>query len=287
MVPKFALFALLIALYLVLQLISDQSARLDSIFFIVILCIVFPDLLSVLFLVKEVVSLLSQLMLALVPVFSSILFILHGVLAIFNFNPIVLLIVQAIIFLVDKLFIPALLMALFFDIWTCGIKQISFSKAASFIRSFLIISITFLMMLLTALITISSSLIITLSNTLTSPLKRMLEQAIPVVGSVIVQALSLMKKTQFITSSFAGASAILALVAVLAVPIGLLIAYALFYKLLAIFCEPFMPPSITELFDYISKNLFLLCGIVAIVFCSIVIIIMLILMSAYIVTRSV
>ena len=284
--PIFFVLILLFVFYVICTMLLEQTALLDNLFFFLVLFIILPDLLRIFEVVAQTVSILTSTLYSLTPVISSILFLLQGIIAIFAWNPFILIIVQLILFLTEHIFISAIVIALFLDIWTRGIPAIPLSKMAQFIRSFLLISIGVLMMVLTAVMTISGTLILTLNQSISSPLKRILEQSIPIVGSIIVQALSVMKKTQIVSSSAVGAGAILTFVAVMGTPLFFLLIKAILYRILSVISEPLMPSSITNLIEDISKNLLVLCGVVAIVLCSLIVIIIIILSLSYFVIGS-
>ena len=284
--PIFFILILLFVFYVICTIMLEQTALLDNLFFFLVLFIILPDLLRIFEVVAQTVSTLTSTLYSFIPVISSILFLLQGIIAIFAWNPFILIIVQLILFLTEHIFISAIVIALFLDIWTRGIPAIPLSKMAQFIRSFLLISIGVLMMVLTAVMTISGTLILTLNQSISSPLKRILEQSIPIVGSIIVQALSVMKKTQMVSSSAVGAGAILAFVAVMGTPLFFLLIKAILYRILSVISEPLMPSSITNLIEDISKNLLVLCGVVAIVLCSLIVIIIIVLSLSYFVIGS-
>lgn len=280
-IPIFLTLILLFIFYIICTMLIENMIVLENLFFFLVLFIILPDLLRIFEIVAQTVSILTTTLYSFIPVISSILFLLQGIVAIFAWNPFILIIVQLTLFITETIFIPALVIALFLDIWTRGIPSIPFSKMAQFIRSFLLISVGVLMMILTAVMTISGTLILTLNQSIASPLKRILEQSIPIVGSIIVQALSLMKKTQIVSSSAVGAGAILTFVAVMGTPLFFLLIKALLYRVLSVISEPLMPSSITNLIEDISKNLLVLCGVVAIVLCSLIVIIIIILSLSY------
>lgn len=280
-IPIFLTLILLFIFYIICTMLIENMIVLENLFFFLVLFIILPDLLRIFEIVAQTVSILTTTLYSFIPVISSILFLLQGIVAIFAWNPFILIIVQLTLFITETIFIPALVIALFLDIWTRGIPSIPFSKMAQFIRSFLLISVGVLMMILTAVMTISGTLILTLNQSIASPLKRVLEQSIPIVGSIIVQALSLMKKTQIVSSSAVGAGAILTFVAVMGTPLFFLLIKALLYRVLSVISEPLMPSSITNLIEDISKNLLVLCGVVAIVLCSLIVIIIIILSLSY------
>ena len=284
--PIFFILILLFVFYVICTMVLEQTALLENLFFFLVLFIILPDLLRIFEVVAQIVSTLTSTLYSFIPVISSILFLLQGIIAIFAWNPFILIIVQLILFLTEHIFISAIVIALFLDIWTRGIPAIPLSKMAQFIRSFLLISIGVLMMVLTAVMTISGTLILTLNQSISSPLKRILEQSIPIVGSIIVQALSVMKKTQMVSSSAVGAGAILAFVAVMGTPLFFLLIKAILYRILSVISEPLMPSSITNLIEDISKNLLVLCGVVAIVLCSLIVIIIIVLSLSYFVIGS-
>ena len=284
--PIFFTLILLFIFYIICTMMLENTVVLENLFFFLVLIIILPDLLRIFHVVAQTVSALTTTLYSFVPVISSILFLLQGIIAIFAWNPFILIIVQLTLFLTENIFIPAIIIALFLDIWTRGIPSIPFSKMAQFIRSFLLISVGVLMMVLTAVMTISGTLILTLNQSISSPLKRILEQSIPIVGSIIVQALSMMKKTQIVSSSAVGAGAILTFVAVMGTPLFFLLIKAILYRILSVISEPLMPSSITNLIEDISKNLLVLCGVVAIVLCSLIVIIIIVLSLSYFVIGS-
>ena len=284
--PIFLTLILLFIFYIICTMMLENTTVLESLFFFLVLIIILPDLLRIFHIVAQTVSALTTTLYSFVPVISSILFLLQGIIAIFAWNPFVLIIVQLVLYLTENIFIPAIVITLFLDIWTRGIPSIPFSKMAQFIRSFLLISIGVLMMVLTAVMTISGTLILTLNQSISSPLKRILEQSIPIVGSIIVQALSVMKKTQIVSSSAVGAGAILTFVAVMGTPLFFLLIKAILYRILSVISEPLMPSSITNLIEDISKNLLVLCGVVAIVLCSLIVIIIIVLSLSYFIIGS-
>ena len=131
------------------------------------------------------------------------------------------------------------------------------------------------MLILTSVMTVSGTLLFTLNDAVTSPIKRVLEQSIPLVGSMLVQAVGAIKKAQIVAGGAIGATAIITFVTALSIPLLFLVIRALSFKLLSIISEPLMPARISGFFEDISKTLFVICGIVALVFVSVVIIVIL------------
>ncbi len=287
MLPFFFFVVSLMILYVVLQMLLPDNRYLDELIFYACLLVVIPELIVVFEAVVEVVKVLTSMLFAFIPIIGSILLILEGPLSFIAWNPIVLAIIQFLLFVTDKLFLPLLLIAILLDVWSRGMQELPLTKMAQLIRSFLIISTGTAMLVLTGVLTTAGALVITLNDTINTPIKKTLEQAIPIVGSVLVQAISIVKKTQVITSSFIGAAAIIAFITTLSVPILYILLKALTYRVLSSISEPLMPTRVTLLFEDLSKSLFVLCGIATIIFiCVVVVIVLFFAMSFFLVGRS-
>ena len=269
--PLLSIVVLVIIFYLLIQLIFNKNKWLDELLFYLLLVLCIPELFSIFESAKKLIEILNSVLVAAVPIITSILLLLQGPFTLLSWNPVTLIIVQVIIFLCKTLLIPALFLSIMLDIWSRGMPEMTFSKAAQFIRSFLIISASATMLILTGIMTISSGFVLFINNTITSPIKKTIEQSIPIVGSILVQAMSMIKRTQVISSSVIGATSIITFISVLALPLVLIILKALQFKLLSVISEPFLPSRVTEFFDDLSRSLFILCAVVAIVFCSVVV----------------
>lgn len=269
--PLLTIIVLIIIFYLLLQLFLTTNKWLDELLFYLLLVLCIPELFTIFDAAKKLIEILNNILLAFIPIITSILVLLQGPFTLLNWNPVTLLIIQIIIFICNKLLIPALFLSIMLDLWSRGMPEMPLSRAAQFIRSFLIISASITMLILTGIMTISSGVVLFVNNSITSPIKKAIEQSVPIVGSILVQAMSMIKRTQVISSSVLGAAAIISFISVLAMPLVLIILKALQFKLLSVISEPFLPSRITGLFDDLSKSLFILCAVVAIVFSSVVI----------------
>lgn len=287
MLPFFFFVVSLMILYVVLQMLLPDNRYLDELIFYACLLVVIPELIVVFEAVVEVVKLLTSMLFSFIPIIGSILLILEGPLGFIAWNPIVLAIIQFLLFVTDKLFLPLLLIAILLDVWSRGMQELPLTKMAQLIRSFLIISTGTAMLVLTGVLTTAGALVITLNDTINAPIKKTLEQAIPIVGSVLVQAISIVKKTQVISSSLIGAAAIITFITTLSVPILYILLKALTYRVLSSISEPLMPTRVTLLFEDLSKSLFVLCGIATIIFiCVVVVIVLFFSMSFLLAGRS-
>ena len=268
-------------------MLLPDNRYLDELIFYACLLVVIPELIVVFEAVVEVVKLLTSMLFSFIPIIGSILLILEGPLGFIAWNPIVLAIIQFLLFVTDKLFLPLLLIAILLDVWSRGMQELPLTKMAQLIRSFLIISTGTAMLVLTGVLTTAGALVITLNDTINAPIKKTLEQAIPIVGSVLVQAISIVKKTQVISSSLIGAAAIITFITTLSVPILYILLKALTYRVLSSISEPLMPTRVTLLFEDLSKSLFVLCGIATIIFiCVVVVIVLFFSMSFLLAGRS-
>lgn len=273
--PFFFQMVIAMIFFVCMQLFINNRALIEELFLYVCILLVIPEVTSIFKIVQEVSTILTSMLMAFAPIVGSILLVLQGPVSALAWNPIVLAIIQFIVWISEQLLIPCLCLALFLDTWSRVMVEMPLTKLASSIRGFLLITIGVSMLVLTSVMTIGGGLIFSLNDSVTAPIKKTLEQSIPFIGSVIVQAISVIKKTQVVSSGVIGATAIISFVSALSLPLILLLFKAFLFKLLSIISEPLLPGRISGLFDDISKNLFVLCGVVAILFVSVVMIILL------------
>ena len=112
--PIFFTLILLFIFYIICTMMLENTVVLENLFFFLVLIIILPDLLRIFHVVAQTVSALTTTLYSFVPVISSILFLLQGIIAIFAWNPFILIIVQLTLFLTENIFIPAIIIALFF-----------------------------------------------------------------------------------------------------------------------------------------------------------------------------
>ncbi len=93
------------------------------------------------------------------------------------------------------------------------------------------------------------------------PVKKLIEENIPVVGSFIVDSFSMFQHMTQFTSSLTSISAFIAVITVSFIPTVQLVVSAYSLKMLAAILEPIAFDDICRLLDQVSKSLFTLCAV--------------------------
>ena len=209
----------------------------------------------------ELIEVLQNFFLAILPIMTFMLLTIQTVFTAVAWNPIILLFVQVILFVSTKVLIPALVLALVFDVCTRIYPAISFTKAAELIRSSILSIMIASVVALTSILTFSGLAFIQLNDALKSPIKKLIEQNIPLIGSLIVEGLSFFQKTQSTVSTFLGLSFLTIIWGAAFYPAIVLLLHALLFKLIGAIIEPFTNMRISGLFDDVGKTLFVLCAV--------------------------
>ena len=209
------------------------------------------------------------------PIITTLLLAVQTIFAAVAWNPIIVFVVQALLFLSTKIFIPTLILALFLDVCTKIYPAISFSKAAELMRSSVLSIILASVLMLTSILSFSGVAFFRLNDAVKSPIKKLIEQNIPLVGGLIVEGLSFFQKTQTTVSTFVGLGFLSIVFSSAFYPAIVLLLHALLFKVLGAMVEPFTNNRLSSLFDDVGKTLLVLCAVALLLGFSIVFIVLL------------
>ncbi|MFF5995430.1 stage III sporulation protein AE [Lysinibacillus sp. KU-BSD001] len=259
------LLATLLLLFLLLLLIEGVSSHsrqlLSTVFLFLVLIIVAQQLFDAFVLMKEIAAIFSAFFLAFIPLVSTVLVIMQSLISLVAWSPAIIFVLQLLVYCCDKLLIPSLFMALIFDICTRLYPQVSFSKIAELIRKTIFSIIAASIVLLSSFLTFSSVAFFSIQETFATPLKKVIEQNVPIIGSLLVEGMSLLKKFQSTATTVTGFTTITALLILSFYPAATLLIKAFTFKLAGAIAEPFVNNRISNLLDDIGKTLFMLCAI--------------------------
>ncbi|MEO4052431.1 stage III sporulation protein AE [Solibacillus sp. CAU 1738] len=216
-------------------------------------------------LMKQLAEVFSAFFLALIPVLTSVMIVLQSVLAFVAWSPIVLFLMQLLMHLSSNVLIPALFTSLVFDFCTRFLPNISFKKLADLIRMMSMAMIAASSLAISMVLTFSGVAFFTVDAVVSSPLKKMVEQTIPFVGSIVVQGFSLFQKFQGTATTITGFTTITAFWAAAFYPAGTLLVYAFSCKFLGAITEPFTSGNVSGFIDDIGNTLFVLCAVAIII----------------------
>ena len=253
---------LLFLMILIIEGMSKQSRQfLSTLFIFLILIIVGQQVFDAFVLMKELASIFSAFFLAFIPLVSTILAIMQSLISLVAWSPAVIFVLQLLIYCCDKLLIPSLFTALIFDICSRLYPQVTFLKVAELIRKTVFSIIAASILLLSSILTFSSVAFFSIQDTLANPLKKVIEQNVPIIGSLLVEGMSLLKKFQSTATTITGFTTITALLILSFYPAVTLLIKAFTFKLAGAIAEPFVNGRISSVLDDIGNTLFMLCAI--------------------------
>lgn len=270
------LASLYISVLLVLQaLLPYEHKLLEQLFVILFIVTFFKQVVEAFVIMNELTEVMQAFFITLMPLLSAVLIAVQAIFSFLAWNPVVLFIVQLLMFVTTKVFIPALLTALILDGCTRILPAISFTKAAEFIRATVLSLILASVLGLSTILTFSGIAFYQVSDVIKSPIKKLIEQNIPLIGGLIVQGFSLFTKYQGVATTFVGFSFLSTVWAAAFYPAGTLLIHALTFKMLGALAEPFTNGRISGLFDDVAKTLFVLCAVAFLLGFTIVLIVLL------------
>ena len=253
---------LLFLMILIIEGMSKQSRQfLSTLFIFLILIIVGQQVFDAFVLMKELASIFSAFFLAFIPLVSTVLAIMQSLISLVAWSPAVIFVLQLLVYCCDKLLIPSLFTALIFDICSRLYPQVTFLKVAELIRKTVFSIIAASILLLSSILTFSSVAFFSIQDTLANPLKKVIEQNVPIIGSLLVEGMSLLKKFQSTATTVTGFTTITALLILSFYPAVTLLIKAFTFKLAGAIAEPFVNGRISSVLDDIGNTLFMLCAI--------------------------
>lgn len=265
-----------IGLYLLLQaLLPDEQALLEQIFIVLFIVTMARQVLDAFVVMQQIIGLFQHFFLLLLPLLTMMLYAVQAVFLLIAWHPILLVFIQFLLFVAEQAILPMLVTTVVLDCCTRLLPAVSFAKASDFLRQVVLSVMVVSVLTLTAALTFSGAAFFQLNDTVKSPIKKLIEQNIPLIGNLIVEGLSLFQKSQSAVVSLAGVAFLTAAWAVAFYPAVALLLHALTFKLLGALTEPLTNGRISGLFDDIGKTLFVLCAVALLLGFIIVFIVML------------
>ncbi|MET3574791.1 hypothetical protein ACFFIY_10760 [Bhargavaea ullalensis] len=208
---------------------------------------------------------MTGLFLGVYPLLTAGMATAGGALTLAGWNPAVFLFVQGAVVLGGKWLIPLLTASFLFDYLSRLVPDVPFTRMAEMIRVTIIGAVSVIAACYTLFITSTGIMAWAGSGAAGEPLKVLLRQNIPIVGSFVTDALGVFGKYSAGTAAIAGGWLIGTILVVCLIPAAQVLLTAFFYKWLAALSEPFANEELSGLFDDLGKTMFVLCGITFIV----------------------
>ncbi|WP_346234467.1 stage III sporulation protein AE [Lysinibacillus telephonicus] len=249
-------------IFLIIEAFVPQFKKwIDTLFVVVLVLTLGQTVMEAFSTMGQLVNIASDFFLAVTPILTSILVVLNSVFSFIAWSPIILFIFEMLMLLCKKILIPAVTVALILDFCTRFIQDISFSKASDLIRGTVMTLITASLLAMVTVLSFTGVAFFTIDQAIASPVKKVIEQTIPIVGSLIVEGFSIFHKYQSTATTIAGFSAMTAFWIAAFYPAGKLLIHALTFKFLAAVVEPFTGGTVSSLLDDVGKSLLLLCAV--------------------------
>ncbi|RHW38477.1 stage III sporulation protein AE [Lysinibacillus yapensis] len=233
----------------------------DALFIIILVLTLGQTVMEAFELMGNLVNIASDFFLAITPILTSLLVVLNAVFSFIAWSPVILFIFEMLIILCKKILIPAITVALILDFCTRFIQDISFSKAADLIRGSVMALITASLIAMVTVLSFTGVAFFTIDQAIASPVKKVIEQTVPIVGHLIVEGFTIFHKYQSTATTVIGFSTMTAFWGASFYPAGRLLIHALTFKFIAAVVEPFTGSTVSGLLDDVGKSLLLLCAV--------------------------
>lgn len=231
------------------------------ILFFIIITVALQPAFEHLTLIRDIAKSVSTMFIGVYPILTASMIAAGGAFSLLNFQPAMLLFANGAIVLMDRLLIPLLTAALIFDIASRLLPEVPFTKMAELIRTTLLGVVSAVVAAYSIFITTGGTLTWALSGFTSGPVKELIQQNIPLIGSFMTDSLSTIGKYSSGVSIFAGGWLITTIWTVALVPSLATLITAFFYRWTAALIEPFAQEDITGVIDDIGKTLFVLCAV--------------------------
>ncbi|MEK4486439.1 stage III sporulation protein AE [Psychrobacillus sp. FSL H8-0484] len=246
-------------IFVCLEWFIPSSKRLFKLLFIMIICFYcLEPAFRTVGMIQALTNQLVHLFLGVYPLLTAGIAISGGALLVTSWNPAVMLFATFTSILAERVLIPALLAAFIFDLITRIHPATSFSKMSDLIRMTLVGSTSIILVLYSFFMTVNGVITWTVSGAVNETVKRLIQNNIPFVGSLLTESISTMKNYSSSASVVTGNAVLFSVLVLVSIPTIQTILIAFLYRLLGAILEPFIDGQISGLLDDIGKTLFVL-----------------------------
>lgn len=232
-----------------------------ALFLFVVVATVGKDVLQAFSLIKEIAEVFSDLFISIYPILGSSLLFSGSVLSVLSWHPAILFFVQAMVYISSKWLIPAVGLAILLDFASTLVPNVSFTRLAEFTRFTVLSIVSACVIGYTILMTISGVTLLSVGQAISAPLKKVVEQSVPLVGSFVVEGFSLFNQFHTLSTGWLGISALITVWTLAFLPTMQLVLSAFTFKYLGAVMEPIAYGEASRLLDDISRSIFVLCGV--------------------------
>lgn len=264
--PVVESFQFLLTLLLFIALALFVEATIGNVQWVQVplLLIVFVTALELLMdcfvLMKNLLTVFNHFFLAFIPFMTSIFALLQSVWAFLAWSPMLVIFIEFLLYVCNRWLLPLLQISLLLSVVSRLIPQMSFHRLAELIRKSVLSIVSASLVAISSVLSIASVAFFSFDS-IKGSVKRMIEQNVPFIGSVLTESLSLLQRFQSTATTGIGFATIGAFIFISFYPVCRLLLAAFTVKLCAGIAEPFVGEPISGLLEDCSKVLFVLCGV--------------------------
>ena len=227
----------------------------------IVIAVVLQPAFEHLVLIRDIAHSISMMFIGVYPILTATMIAAGGAFSMLNFQPAMLLFANGAVVLAESVLIPLLTAALILDLVTRILPAVPFSKMADLIRTTLLGSVSAVVAAYSIFITVGGTMSWALSGFASEPIKELIRQNVPLIGSFMTDSMGAMGRYSSGVSVFAGGWFITTIWTVALIPSIKTLVTAFFYRWTAALIEPFANEDITGILDDIGKTLFVLCAV--------------------------
>lgn len=231
------------------------------ILFLIVLTVVLQPAIEQLMEIRTITQSIAALFVSIYPILTASILAAGGTFNMLNFQPAMLLFANGAIVLSDIVLIPLLSAALLFDIVSRFQPEMPFTKLADLLRSSLLGVVSAIVAAYSIFITTGGTISWALSGVTSEPLKELIRQNVPFIGSFVTDSLGAIGRYSSGASVFIGGWLIVTIWSVALLPTLKTLLIGFLYRWTAALIEPFANEDVTGVLDDIGKTLFTLCAV--------------------------
>ncbi|MBD7906796.1 stage III sporulation protein AE [Sporosarcina gallistercoris] len=237
---------------------SDWTKQL---LYIVIVLVVLRPAFEQLLLIQKLMKSIAMLFVTSYPILTAGMAISGNALSLLNFQPALLLFANGAVFFADRLLLPLVTTALLFDIVTRLNPLISYSKLSDMLRTTLLAVVSSIVAAYSIFITAGGAVSWGISEAASEPLKELIRQNIPFVGSFVTDSMGALGRYSSGAGLMVGGWLLVTLWGIAILPVVQTLLLAFLYRWCAALIEPFTSSELSDVLDDIGRSLFVLCAI--------------------------
>lgn len=211
--------------------------------------------------IQRMTQAIASLFLGMYPLIAAMILASGATFGVVNFQPAMLLFAQGAIVFADKFLLPILLTALVLDVLTRLMPDIVFTRMADLLRTSLLAFVSAIVATYSIFITAGGALSWTVSGALNEPLKELIKQNIPLIGSLLTDTLGSIGRYSSGATAYLSVWLLLSIWTIALVPALKILGIAFLYRWTAAVIEPFSQKEVSGLLDDMGRTLFVLCAI--------------------------